>query len=274
VKPSDVTAYIIGIIGIILTVYFYFRAKEKPLPSYAIVKNVLIHPRQAQFSEKLQIRYDGNVVPSVLKVVAFFWNRGRKTLDRNDIVPSDPIRLHFTGGPTSKILDVRSPWTTRDAVGAKISRQENENSIELSFEFLDQGDGFALEVLYSGDDSTEIVLTGTVKGVPKGVERLYVSPSPYGRSWYEDNTLTVLDILFVILGTIFWGVLGFITIVAIHQSAPKDLSHVSSIARFFYNINPIYGAIAGIALFLARKASAYSSNQKSIPTALRKKYSS
>src|SRR5450755_1640630 len=158
----DVIGIYIGIVGIILAYIFYVRSKEQIKPLIYIERTALIGKAQDLFPGSVEIRYNGKVVPVLSKARIVFWNGGRRTMEEDDIVRSDPIVVKFAD-PETRILDVRSVTTTRDVTNAKAILEDN--CIRLSFDFLDQNDGLAFEAFYDCDSETKMILGGTVKGI-------------------------------------------------------------------------------------------------------------
>ena len=170
VSVNDVIGYAIGVIGIVIAVIFYFRSRERAIPSYVVLKSLLISPARRHLPEKVTIQYDGHPISTLSTATIFFWNRGRKTLDGNDIVTSRPIKILFMEKDKEvPALEIRSITATRDELN--VSAEISEGSIRIGFDFLDRGDGFGLEVLYEGGANTKITCPGTIKGVPEGVKR-------------------------------------------------------------------------------------------------------
>jgi hypothetical protein len=166
VRP-DVLGIVIGVIGIILAFVFYFRSKEKSRPCYAAVRRVLIGSPNSSLPPEIEITYQGQKISSLYRTVIYFWNAGTKTLDHEDVASSDPIVFHFDGDSV-KVLEIWSVKSTRSVVSP--SAIQKGNNVELSFDFLDRGDGVAIEIFHTGTDA-RIYCAGTVKGVTKGIVR-------------------------------------------------------------------------------------------------------
>lgn len=202
----DILGVIIGVVGIILAFMFYVRSKEKVKPSYAIITQELIGTSDRHLPEAVEIRYDGQPVPTLYKATIFFWNRGTKTLDQRDIAPSDLIKFHLQGSG-AKLLEVRSIKATRSVLNPSFVQAKND--VTLSFDFLDREDGLALEVFYSGQDSV-IDCSGTVKGAKKGIQRRASKIKPEDR--LSLGRLPVRSTRSVIVSSIFSIAVGVITI--------------------------------------------------------------
>lgn len=178
VAHTDVIGTSVGIFGIILSIVFFIRSKTEVRLCYAIVKqHAIVLCVGDRFPDKFQMRYDNHVIPALSTAIILLWNYGRKTLSKDDILSSDPLRLQFTNGNEDvEALEVRSTHATREAL--KVDAAPSGKYIHLDFEILDYMEGFALEVFYAGDQETRIECTGTVKGSPKGARRYtpYVLP--------------------------------------------------------------------------------------------------
>jgi hypothetical protein len=166
VRP-DILGVIIGVAGVLLAFVFYLKSKERARPAYAVVSSILIGASERKLPTGVEITYDGRPIHDLNRCLIFFWNRGQKTLDKSDIVSSDPIIFH-TRGQDVEVLEVRSVKGTRAALNA--SAVQSANDIFLAFDFLDQDDGITVEVLASGTDM-RVRCSGTIKGVKKGIER-------------------------------------------------------------------------------------------------------
>lgn len=273
---TDIIGSTIGVIGIVLAIIFYFRGKDQSLPSYTVDSSVLIGPHWQELPDKVKIQYDGEPVQSLSKAVIFFWNRGRKTIGRDDVASADPLRFSFinrkTGGKL-QILEIRSIWTTRDVLGVKASLKDN--SIEMNFDFLDRADGFALEVLYAGDYGTQINWNGTIKGVPRGIR--YFSPN---LTYLPLNIKPIVKVVLLATGASLLGLLGAGVVAAIHDFAETshqswERLHPGHPDRFYniaIHIYPIYGIIIGVGFFLWFTYLFYGSGRRNVPLRLLAKY--
>jgi hypothetical protein len=168
--PSFAIDVVIGLVGLIATYYFYRRSIEKPNPRYGVARVPLIGGISPLLPSEVRVSYGNEPVKSLVKTFVLLWNDGTKTLDASDIAESDPIRL-VLDNPESKILRTRVITASRAVNCASVEQDQGESKTEarITFSFLDPGDGFAVEVLHTGDD-TEITVKGTIKGLPDGIK--------------------------------------------------------------------------------------------------------
>jgi hypothetical protein len=97
-------------------------------------------------------------------------------------VDSDPIKIALPDG--ARALDVGLVKISRSAIGLNASIDESERSILIDFNFLDQGDGGMIEILYKGNDTPPPSVTGSIMGAPKGLRR----PLPRGWEYTPEDT--------------------------------------------------------------------------------------
>jgi hypothetical protein len=273
---TDIIGSTIGLIGIVLAAVFYFRGKEQSFPCYSVINAPLIGRRGVNFPEKLKIEYDGAPVPSLSIAVIYFWNRGRKTLDKSDLVSADPIVLHFAEERAPvRVLEVRSILMTRDVLG--VSASPMGDAIALNFEFLDRADGFALVVLHAGGERTRVTCSGTIKGVPQGARRASVVDTEPSRN-YHPVTRGALQVT----GAALCGFLGFIGLRIGNSAAMSEIesSEHPKLAKpsapgfpvnFFAHVDPVYGMFAGVLLFVLFVLFIALMENRNIPAALRPK---
>lgn len=272
---TDVIGSTIGLVGIVLAAVFYFRGKEQSLPYYTVFNSTLIGKSGRNFPEKLVIEYDGKPVPSLSTSTIFFWNRGRKTLDKSDVVSSDPIMLHFKDDPGAavRVLEIRSITVTRDVIG--VYAHSDGNRVELDFEFLDQADGFALTVLHTGGAQARVSCSGTIKGIPHGVsylESAKIDP-PVKIGLAAKRAIQIGGA--VICGLAGLGVLFYV--VNKCKSEVKDAGHSVKLStpafdvRFLAHVDPVYGVAIGAGLFLLFLGYLKLTETKNIPAKLRAK---
>ena len=94
----------VTVISLPLAIYFYRKSKKEKTPCFAIQGTSLIHASKKKIPS-LQLHFHGVADPiddvSVTRLA--FWNAGRETIHKADIVKTDPLVIHIAAG--SKILD-------------------------------------------------------------------------------------------------------------------------------------------------------------------------
>ncbi len=131
-------------------------------------------PNESYLPNAVEIRYNGEPIPALYKVSIAFWNAGRKTLDHTDVARSDPIRISFGDDEETKVLEIRSKAVSREVINGNFTL--TDNTIFVSFDFLDHNDGLACEVFYTGTE-TDVSFDGTIKGASKGIRQRPFNPT-------------------------------------------------------------------------------------------------
>jgi hypothetical protein len=113
----------------------------------------------------LDIQYLGDKVRdlSVSKIV--FWNHGALTIDSDDLVPADRLRLETKG--KGRILSTKLISTNNKASQPLLSASPEKDQAFLQFEYLDRGQGFVIQVIHEGTSSNDLDLKGAIKGVTR-----------------------------------------------------------------------------------------------------------
>ena len=156
---------IVGLAGIVLAVVFYLRSCRRARLACQIDHVTLVGGPGAAFEGEVEIRFAGAVVPRITLSKIVIWNNGDRTISGTDLVERDPLRVEVpAAGRILKHTIVRQPRT----VNAWHVDQPSSNRLDLSFDFLDPGDGIRLEVIHS-QLGRELDLTGTIRGIPAGL---------------------------------------------------------------------------------------------------------
>jgi hypothetical protein len=153
---------IIGAIGIIASVYVYYRSKQRAAPCYVLRDEVLLDP-SAPGTDTFDIFFSNEPVRrAVRKATLAIWNAGNMPIKQSDVAQLDPPRLTFPDGSRIFTHEVSSPARRANGLNTVL----NGSDVLLTFDFLDQGDGGVIEVTYEGDVRPEF--KGTISGVPEG----------------------------------------------------------------------------------------------------------
>jgi hypothetical protein len=158
----------IGILGLIAAYIFYRRSLVRPKISF-IKNSLFVIGPNSEFPSELEVFYKGKKVPLVTKSMVVIWNSGNSTLSGTQVVETDPLRIEV--GIDCEVLDVELERFTRKTNAFNISiSPEYPNIVKCSFDYLDPQDGVVIRVIHTGD--TDITVTGTLRGIPKGLSNL------------------------------------------------------------------------------------------------------
>jgi len=179
---------IFGILGLAAAIIFYLRSRRVSRLAYQYDEITLLGASGAAFPNEIEIRFSGAQVPCVTASRFVLWNAGNITLRGSDIVAGDPLRIELE--EAGSILKLSTLKVTRDVNAFSVMQRSGADRIaDIQFDYLDPGDGIALEALHSGG-RRELKLKGTLRGVPMGARN-------YGRAnWFSDRAVRLVPFPF------------------------------------------------------------------------------
>jgi hypothetical protein len=121
---------------------------------------------------RISVLYRDKPVPRVTQSLVWIWREGRGTIRAGDIVPADPITLYVPNGDHVLDADVLAQSKDTNGVSVKVGTDDVDGRIGINFEYLDPRQGALIEVLHTAESPTEISVSGTIIGVPKGIVRV------------------------------------------------------------------------------------------------------
>lgn len=204
-------SFLIAIIGVILAIIFFIKSRRKKLPLYS-KKSINIISDFISTLANLDIKYKEEPIQNLTLTKMVFWNGGNVTIENTDIASADPLTIQAKEG--SKILRADIIQKSSDANLMKLSDIQNGNSLSLTFDFLDKGQGGIIEIVHTGKSSDDIDLKGTIKGsgspVSKNVYSTYhlqhfvrTLPPPLsniiGQSPKTIGKVTIIVLIFCVL---------------------------------------------------------------------------
>ncbi len=163
---------VLGIIGILasligIPVAFIVARRTRQLPDlrHAINFDVILNPDDRLLGHGLSMQIGDRPINSISRSRVALWNHRGDTIRGGDIVDSDPLRIEFGEGDIAlqaRILSTSRPQTrltpTIDVAG--------KSSVNLTFDFLDAGDGAIFEIVHLGPEKP--VVLGTIRGTKIG----------------------------------------------------------------------------------------------------------
>lgn len=198
-----VLSLIVAIIGIILTIIFYFKSKKVKSPCYAIRSNNIIKDFVSKF-EALEMRYAGQVIKNLTVSKIAFWNTGGETIDKDDIIRADPIVISIKND--FKILDFKIIAMDNKTNNFQLARNEDQSNVNINFDYIDKNDGIVIQLIHTGYSNNDIDIHGRLKGAGEIIfTDLRLLPK---RLQMFEAVIWTLS-LFIIL-TIFYSLITFI----------------------------------------------------------------
>ncbi len=159
---------LIGLLGLIGCIATYFLTRQRTCLIFAHTGERLLGLSSGGLPADISVQYQGEDIPRLTRSVLIFWNSGEKTISREDIAETDPLR--FSIGNDGEVLSATVLKSTRDVSNINIKPNTAiPNHVQLDFSFLDPGDGAVVEILHTSKESEPDFL-GTVRGLPKGMK--------------------------------------------------------------------------------------------------------
>ncbi|SFB64134.1 hypothetical protein SAMN03159496_06399 [Rhizobium sp. NFR07] len=178
--------FLIGFVGTALALWSLLKSRVARRFLYTRSDTTIIGATDEIYNERLEIRFEGHVIPRLTKTTMTFWNDAGKTLDHNDIAPADKLRLTLpieTQIISASLTDMSAP-----ANNARIEISDDRN-IFINFDYLDARQGFKLSCLHTGKRRAARV-EGTIKGLGSPRDADYTSG--LGAAWVMIKVLAFI----------------------------------------------------------------------------------
>jgi hypothetical protein len=161
-------SFIIGLFGLFIGIYYYFKSKKERKPVYQLKGFNLISDSITSL-EKIEIFYNKEMINNLNFTKFSFWNSGQETIRKEDFVKADPFRVQIDN--KFKIY------------GANIEKADDKNDvkvsiikgkyIDLEFDYLDINQGFILNIYSNAKNISVFSIEGSFKGSSK-IKKGYV----------------------------------------------------------------------------------------------------
>ena len=149
---------ICGVLGVVLAIYFGIKSLPKKKIKVIISSNELITQENADIS-KLKIIYNEKNIESLTVTKVIFWNGSLPTINDTDIVRAVPFTVSLK---TGTILDI-SVLKGHDTSNKIDALPLNDNTAQISFEYLDYKEGGVLQIIHTGSENS-VKISKKLKG--------------------------------------------------------------------------------------------------------------
>jgi hypothetical protein len=151
----------VSILGIPLTFILARRTRQRPELRYALDFDVILSPDSKLFDRGLFMTLGTYRIDSISRTRIALWNRRGDTINKGDILDSDPFRVQLA--PDDEALQARVLSMSRKQVEAVATIDPAEpSSVQIDFSFLDVSDGAIIEIIHRGPSKPTV--QGTLKG--------------------------------------------------------------------------------------------------------------
>lgn len=157
---------LVGVIGTIYGVVSYY--------SSLVNRDLCVsqHPVRSVFEpskviKELSLVWDGKPLDQTAAVVQIaVWNRGREDIQGSDVL--EPLRITLPEG--CEVLKVSVANQTRQICGL-IATKSSAREVEVHWRILERSDGGIVQLVFSGDPSATVGVSGTIRG--QGTTKLF-----------------------------------------------------------------------------------------------------
>jgi hypothetical protein len=165
-----IAGVMIGLLGIGGSYYFYKVSEKEKEPILLVdpYRSVIVEAKSIKDFPLKVVGRDGKPVEKDITSMRFyFWNEGRESIKKADILK--PVQLVLSS-PNVEIIDYKTLAVSREEiVQPRIAlNQYNGNTLDLSFDILEQDDGFSVQIIFMGSPDTEAEIKGVIEGA-KGI---------------------------------------------------------------------------------------------------------
>jgi hypothetical protein len=162
-------SFFLALISIVLAIIFYFRSQKEKIPCFESSSNTIIDGLHKSL-EGLEIHYKGSKQERVTITKVAFWNAGKETIDKSDLIEKDPLCIICP--KTADILDIQLTDVSSESNSVVVSDQTEKDALKyftLSFEYLDHEEYFVAQLIHNGSSEDKFNVAGKIKGV-KSIE--------------------------------------------------------------------------------------------------------
>lgn len=170
------TGLLVGLTGVILTIFFYFASISRVEPKYAISQPEEI-VSQIVNDSNFKIFWGDKEIENLFSVKVALWNSGRKYFDNNDVSTDLPLTIVPSINENCekvRIFSAEIVERSRENLDFELVQQDQTQNIQLKIakdDSIDQDDGIVIRLLYEGDRSCEFNIIGRIKGT-KGFKKV------------------------------------------------------------------------------------------------------
>lgn len=153
---------VLAVIGTIFTIIRTLKKQDSIRPVFIKRSTLLIRDTGV---DDLKIEYKGQKTSNFTITNVVIWNAGKKTIFDKDVASTDIIKISVKNDV--KIFDAK---IIKDSIPQnKFEKKfiQEENIIEITFEYMDYNHGVVIQVCHDGVNSNDIEVTGTFKSYGK-----------------------------------------------------------------------------------------------------------
>ena len=153
---------VIGIVGIVLAIYYARRAEKKRLPTFVVSpKKVSLSSAELYALDGFKVTYKDAVIgkSGLTETLVHFFNSGNLPILTEEVLT--PFEIEF---PFCHVLECSVIKQNRDVTGLTASIGTQELSVLLDFALLEPNDGGTVRIVYDGPAEVGVQFKGSCIG--------------------------------------------------------------------------------------------------------------
>lgn len=155
----SIVSLFIGILGVVLAFYFYFKSKKTRKPYFSRRSFNVISERVEKYSD-LKVTFRNEVIKNLTVTKIAIWNGGNETINYSDLAATD--KIYIKADEDFSIFNAEILFQTNDTCQFKLN--QNNKQVDIDFDYIDKNQGCILQIIHSGRKSSDLIVQGTVKG--------------------------------------------------------------------------------------------------------------
>lgn len=164
-KPVNVLSLAVGVIGILLSVWFYYQAQQRREVAYLLSSSFsLIYDAESAAKQFTLLGPNGErVAENVYLANAVIWNSGDVPLEPEEI--REPVKLVFTDVGTvlsARIVGTTHGPITRARLTTTTDTARRSAAVAVDWAHLDPNFGFKIQVIFSGSEEAAAKVAGSI----------------------------------------------------------------------------------------------------------------
>ena len=199
----------LGLMGVLLAIVFYVRGKRYRTLEYEVTSHTLVENLTALL-DGLEVLFRGSTQERITVARIAIWNAGNETIRKDDLTPVSPFGVCVGSGATvldSRLARCLQPANQVAALDPRPALGEYDATmIPITFDYLDPGDGFVLQIVHTGTSETRVETAGVVKG-PGKIRRTL-------STYYRTDRIIPYPLSLLVRSKVF-GCVGVITYLAV-----------------------------------------------------------
>jgi len=225
----NIGGLLVGVIGVVLAVYFYMVSKEERELVYYVnpVKSIVFSSN----NNELSVIYKGDIISSdVAAAQVAIWNKGNKAVKKENMLKEFMLDV----GGDHQVLEARIRKMSRDITNISLNTESSAlGRVVIDWDILEKNDGCVVQLIYTGDTSTTVKAFGIVEG--QGNVRI-------NQGFFDNNeSRIVTQIIWTII-----GIIVFIKVEAIYKrqylenKRRSSLYKIAALFLFYVVLTAIY----------------------------------